>query len=105
MVSDAYPTPLSGRTRSDTPIEPRPERAADQAARTPRPPTDSDSNATATAVSFHCRSCLREPCVQPVATICGHIFCHKCIVQELSTKMCCPVCQKALLVRLHVDIE
>ncbi|KAI0723724.1 hypothetical protein C8T65DRAFT_627192 [Cerioporus squamosus] len=104
-LTGAYMTPWSGRTRSETSIEPHSgwERAATQAARTSGPPMNGDSNAT--AVSFHCRSCLRDPCVQPVATICGHIFCHRCIVQELSTKMCCPVCQKTFFIRLHVEVD
>ncbi|RPD66654.1 hypothetical protein L226DRAFT_609453 [Lentinus tigrinus ALCF2SS1-7] len=69
----------------------------------PRPSTTKVSNAP--RVSFHCRSCLRDPCVQPVTTICGHIFCHRCIVQELSTKMCCPVCEKIFFIRLHVKVD
>lgn len=27
------------------------------------------------AVSWHCRSCMQDPCVAPTATMCGHIFC------------------------------
>ncbi|TFK92270.1 hypothetical protein K466DRAFT_513831 [Polyporus arcularius HHB13444] len=99
----AYPTPLSGRTRTGSPIDLHWDRAATEEAHTPRAPTNRDSDAP--AVSFHCRSCLRDPCVQPVATICGHIFCHSCIVQELSTKMCCPVCQKTYFIRLHVEAD
>ncbi|KZT07995.1 zf-PARP-domain-containing protein [Laetiporus sulphureus 93-53] len=29
------------------------------------------------ASSWHCRSCLRDPCHQPTATTCGHVFCHR----------------------------
>ncbi|TFK92273.1 hypothetical protein K466DRAFT_659445 [Polyporus arcularius HHB13444] len=87
----AYPTPMSGHTRSGTPMD---------TAQSPTP-THRDPNAI---ISFHCRSCLRNPCVQPVAAFCGHIFCHSCILQELSTKMCCPVCQRTFFVRLHVEI-
>ncbi|RDX47036.1 hypothetical protein OH76DRAFT_803687 [Lentinus brumalis] len=92
----AYPTPVSGHTRSGTPMDTRWAVAQSQ-----RPPTSRDPNA---ATSFHCRSCLRDPCVQPVAAFCGHIFCHSCILQELSTKMCCPVCQRTFFVRLHVEV-
>ncbi|TFK88313.1 hypothetical protein K466DRAFT_652710 [Polyporus arcularius HHB13444] len=53
--------------------------------------------------SFHCRSCMRDPCVEPVATMCGHIFCHSCILQEIEAKMCCPVCQKTFMVKLQVE--
>lgn len=27
-------------------------------------------------LSYHCRVCLNDPCVEPVVTICGHIFCR-----------------------------
>ncbi|KAI0748692.1 hypothetical protein C8Q80DRAFT_1173133 [Daedaleopsis nitida] len=50
---------------------------------------------------FYCRSCLSD-LVDPVTTMCGHLFCRSCIVQEIATRMCCPVCQKMFLVRLHI---
>ncbi|KAM5538043.1 hypothetical protein V8D89_008240 [Ganoderma adspersum] len=53
--------------------------------------------------SWHCRSCLQNPCVDPVATICGHLFCHECLVQEFSERSCCPVCEKPFYVRLHAE--
>ena len=28
---------------------------------------------------------------------------YSCILHEIETKMCCPVCQRAFLVRLHVE--
>ncbi|KAH9900815.1 hypothetical protein C8Q73DRAFT_662359 [Cubamyces lactineus] len=28
-------------------------------------------------ISWHCRLCLAQPCVEPVVTFCGHIFCHR----------------------------
>ncbi|KAM5538030.1 hypothetical protein V8D89_008227 [Ganoderma adspersum] len=59
----------------------------------------------AKALSFHCRSCLADPCVKPVATLCGHIFCHSCILRELETKMGCPVCQRPFLIRLQVGVR
>jgi hypothetical protein len=27
----------------------------------------------------YCRMCRRDPCRQPAATMCGHIFCHQCV--------------------------
>ena len=27
--------------------------------------------------SWHCRSCGKDPCDDPTATVCGHIFCHR----------------------------
>ncbi|CDO71194.1 hypothetical protein BN946_scf184845.g64 [Trametes cinnabarina] len=57
------------------------------------------------AVSWHCRSCLQDPCVAPTATICGHIFCTACIMQELAKTGSCPVCGKLFLLRLHVESD
>ncbi|KZT07997.1 uncharacterized protein LAESUDRAFT_724483 [Laetiporus sulphureus 93-53] len=53
--------------------------------------------------SWHCRSCLRDPCDNPAATMCGHIFCHRCIVKELTTNMQCPVCNNPILLSLQVE--
>ncbi|OCH87131.1 hypothetical protein OBBRIDRAFT_796498 [Obba rivulosa] len=52
---------------------------------------------------WYCRVCLQDPCHEPTATVCGHFFCHGCIMRELSTHHQCPVCKKAILVRLHVE--
>ncbi|KAI0707904.1 hypothetical protein C8Q76DRAFT_135098 [Earliella scabrosa] len=57
------------------------------------------------ALSWHCRACLRDPCVDPVTTVCGHLLCYECIFKELRTKMCCPVCKKAFLIRLDVVVD
>lgn len=54
-------------------------------------------------LSWHCRACLKDPCDQPTATMCGHIFCHSCILKELAVNMQCPVCRKVMLLRLHVE--
>ncbi|KZT68419.1 hypothetical protein DAEQUDRAFT_334291 [Daedalea quercina L-15889] len=59
--------------------------------------------ASSSTVSWHCRSCLKDPCDEPTATMCGHIFCHQCIVKELATSMACPVCKKMFLLRLFVE--
>ncbi|TFK88311.1 hypothetical protein K466DRAFT_76724 [Polyporus arcularius HHB13444] len=55
-------------------------------------------------LSYHCRACLRDPCIEPVATICGHLFCHRCILEEMMSRMGCPVCGKTFLVKLHVEL-
>ncbi|KAI0711461.1 hypothetical protein C8Q76DRAFT_59317 [Earliella scabrosa] len=52
------------------------------------------------SLSWHCRACFKDPCDEPVATMCGHIFCHRCIVREIERSPCCPVCAKVLFVRL-----
>ncbi|KAI8986646.1 hypothetical protein BD414DRAFT_38906 [Trametes punicea] len=56
-------------------------------------------------ISWHCRSCMQEPCVAPTATMCGHIFCTACILQELAKTGACPVCGKLILLRLHVESD
>ncbi|KAJ3979285.1 hypothetical protein F5890DRAFT_1547050 [Lentinula detonsa] len=48
-------------------------------------------------VSLHCRLCMRDPCVHPTATMCGHIFCGNCITESVIISPRCPVCQHALL--------
>ncbi|KAJ8501663.1 hypothetical protein ONZ51_g455 [Trametes cubensis] len=57
---------------------------------------------TLSRISWHCRVCLMQPCVEPVVTFCGHIFCHRCIVEELDAKGACPVCEKLVYTRLNV---
>ncbi|KAI0659417.1 hypothetical protein C8Q70DRAFT_140315 [Cubamyces menziesii] len=52
--------------------------------------------------SWSCRSCQRAPCIEPVATFCGHIFCRSCILLELGEHGVCPVCKKMFLLRLDV---
>ncbi|KAH9900831.1 hypothetical protein C8Q73DRAFT_220518 [Cubamyces lactineus] len=64
----------------------------------PQPPT------TAKTLSWHCRKCLRDPCVQPAVTACGHLFCQKCIVQTIDTHGMCPVCKRVILVKLDVAV-
>ncbi|KAI0332641.1 hypothetical protein GY45DRAFT_461738 [Cubamyces sp. BRFM 1775] len=56
----------------------------------------------ASKISWHCRVCLMQPCVDPVVTLCGHIFCHRCIVEELEAKGICPVCEKLFYARLDL---
>ncbi|TBU46458.1 hypothetical protein BD309DRAFT_619094 [Dichomitus squalens] len=60
--------------------------------------TSSDSNTP----SWHCRSCRSETCIDPVTTICGHLFCQECLIRELRDKMRCPVCNHIFFVRLNI---
>lgn len=55
----------------------------------------------------YCRMCRRDPCRQPAATMCGHIFCHQCISSEVVKTSQCPVCEAPTLLysifRLHIS--
>ncbi|KAH8998141.1 hypothetical protein EDB92DRAFT_1791956, partial [Lactarius akahatsu] len=54
----------------------------------------------------YCRMCRRDPCRQPAATMCGHIFCHQCISSEVVKTSRCPVCEAPTLLysifKLHL---
>ncbi|TFY61303.1 hypothetical protein EVJ58_g4597 [Rhodofomes roseus] len=65
--------------------------------------TTSQVRSQAPGPSWHCRSCGKDPCEEPTATQCGHIFCYSCIVKEIAEKMHCPVCHKLFLLRLNVS--
>lgn len=41
---------------------------------------------------LHCRVCLRDPCDDVTATMCGHIFCNRCIIDAVMARSACPVC-------------
>ncbi|KAH9848895.1 hypothetical protein C2E23DRAFT_738525 [Lenzites betulinus] len=53
-----------------------------------------------TGHSWQCRLCLRQPCAEPVASTCGHLFCQSCIVRGLETYTGCPACQTEYFVPL-----
>ncbi|KAI0672710.1 hypothetical protein C8Q78DRAFT_675211 [Trametes maxima] len=55
-------------------------------------------------LSWHCRSCTGYPCREPVATVCGHIFCRVCFVRELCARGICPICKKVFLVKLKAGV-
>ncbi|KAI0252960.1 hypothetical protein BJV78DRAFT_258234 [Lactifluus subvellereus] len=54
----------------------------------------------------YCRVCRRDPCRQPAATMCGHVFCYQCISSEVVKTSRCPVCEVPTLLysifRLHL---
>ena len=87
QVANSTVTSLGERTRGGSPVQTNAHRDW------PRSDTPQDSrpvrkpaNATpeSSGVSFHCRSCLRDPCVEPVATVCGHLFCHRYALRRVS---------------------
>ena len=81
----------------------------------------STENATAARTGsvtyrLHCRICLQDPCEDMTATICGHLFCkrcvdalvarchvyerrlfRRCITRAIVAKSECPVCESATL--------
>jgi hypothetical protein len=62
----------------------------DQNDRAEVPPAGSSS--TNGQSPFHCRVCLRDPCDDVTATMCGHIFCNRCIIDAVMARSACPVC-------------
>ncbi|KIK70264.1 hypothetical protein GYMLUDRAFT_80218 [Collybiopsis luxurians FD-317 M1] len=52
---------------------------------------------TVASWGFHCRLCMQDPCTDCTATICGHLFCEKCITESVISSSKCPVCDNALL--------
>lgn len=48
-----------------------------------------DSPSTNGQSPLHCRVCLRDPCDDATATMCGHIFCNRFVVRLL---VCFPPC-------------
>ncbi|OJA12943.1 hypothetical protein AZE42_10232, partial [Rhizopogon vesiculosus] len=54
------------------------------------PPTNGPSR-------LHCRICLQDPCDDLTATMCGHVFCNRCIIDAVMTRSACPVCNAPTL--------
>ncbi|KAG1769348.1 hypothetical protein EDD22DRAFT_869002 [Suillus occidentalis] len=54
------------------------------------PPGDTPS--TNGQSPLYCRVCLRDPCDDVTATMCGHIFCNRCIIDAVMARSACPVC-------------
>jgi hypothetical protein len=67
----------------------------DQNDRAEVPPSDSPS--TNGQTPLYCRACLRDPCEDPTATMCGHIFCNRCIIDAVMARSACPVCSTPTL--------
>lgn len=54
------------------------------------PPADSPSGNGRS--SLYCRVCLRDPSEDVTATMCGHVFCNRCIIDAVMARSACPVC-------------
>jgi Zinc finger, C3HC4 type (RING finger) len=56
---------------------------------------------------FYCRVCQTDPCREITATVCGHLFCNACIMEEVRENARCPVCNAAVLLfaLLKLDIS
>ncbi|KIJ05222.1 hypothetical protein PAXINDRAFT_103863 [Paxillus involutus ATCC 200175] len=85
-----------------------PQPSSSSSLESPEPPCDSHLDTTVTTTvagsstststqRLHCRICRRDPCEEMTATICGHIFCKRCITQAVVAKSECPVCKSATL--------
>lgn len=119
-VSDLRPGSSSSRPRSESPVESidlttvdETTSAADVLARqgadaAALQKTSSDTGRTP-LTSYKCPICMETP-TDITATICGHLFCHRCIIETLKwsedqrgenmpghrAKGVCPVCRKEL---------
>ncbi|KAI0305154.1 hypothetical protein B0F90DRAFT_1701764 [Multifurca ochricompacta] len=55
--------------------------------------------------SFYCRVCQVDPCHEITATVCGHVFCNTCIVEEVRENGRCPVCNAMVLLFALLKLE
>ncbi|KAI0037135.1 hypothetical protein K488DRAFT_81360 [Vararia minispora EC-137] len=70
-------------------------------------PTPMPTSAPEWRVShIFCRACRRDPCHDAATTLCGHIFCHRCIASAALHIGRCPACEAPVMLtsvfRLHV---
>ncbi|KAG2751182.1 hypothetical protein P692DRAFT_20831395 [Suillus brevipes Sb2] len=83
-TSSCVPLPSVVTSSDSLPLE------QDENAHAEAPPADSPS---ANGQSpLYCRVCLRDPCDDVTATMCGHIFCNRCIIEAVMARSACPVC-------------
>ncbi|XP_016945890.4 uncharacterized protein [Drosophila suzukii] len=52
---------------------------------------------------YLCPICI-EPPEGPVATLCGHIFCMRCLIPAMRLHRICPMCKQIVseIIRLHL---
>ncbi|KII91321.1 hypothetical protein PLICRDRAFT_38071 [Plicaturopsis crispa FD-325 SS-3] len=84
----------------------RPESAADsgkyaalehKTSDLPGPAISRETLPTPKVSPLHCRICRKDPCIDTTATMCGHIFCSRCITDEIVSTSRCPVCSTTTL--------
>ncbi|EKM56524.1 uncharacterized protein PHACADRAFT_194128 [Phanerochaete carnosa HHB-10118-sp] len=67
----------------------------------PRIATEAPTEPQARLMILSCKVCTKNP-TNPVVTMCGHVFCHGCILNALGTSLSCPACNRPILVRLDL---
>jgi hypothetical protein len=67
--------------------------------------TSSSSSSTRAPLLTHCRKCYTSPCIEPTATLCGHLFCNQCITESLIASSSCPKCRKPTLLYCLFRLE
>ncbi|KIK95512.1 hypothetical protein PAXRUDRAFT_826925 [Paxillus rubicundulus Ve08.2h10] len=90
--------PDSSPVRLPSPLHLEPQELAQHLSNDATPSMGIAEPSVTIAHRLHCRICQRDPCDDMTATICGHIFCKKCITQAVITKPECPVCKSATLI-------
>ncbi|GJE86458.1 Ring finger domain-containing protein [Phanerochaete sordida] len=48
-----------------------------------------------------CKACTKAP-TSPIVTMCGHVFCHRCILNALTSTLSCPTCDRPIFVKLDL---
>eukprot|EP01006_Ploeotia_vitrea_P021869 TRINITY_DN54282_c0_g1_i1.p2 TRINITY_DN54282_c0_g1~~TRINITY_DN54282_c0_g1_i1.p2 ORF type:complete len:179 (-),score=34.21 TRINITY_DN54282_c0_g1_i1:1399-1911(-) len=51
-----------------------------------------DTSSSSSSDNFECNICF-DPAKEPVVTVCGHLFCWKCLFEWIEKKEECPVCK------------
>ena len=100
LVATSAGSPSSGRTPLRLPSSSSLESLdmtgpLTREARVPTSTEDATAARTAGSVTsyrLHCRICLRDPCEDMTATICGHLFCKRCV----DARVRCCVCERRL---------
>ncbi|KAF5383090.1 hypothetical protein D9615_005077 [Tricholomella constricta] len=68
---------------------------------------DEAQSMAAPSLRVNCRMCPSNPCIEPTATLCGHLFCYRCISEHILQDPHCPVCSRAMmlncLLMLHLS--